>query len=313
MSDAERDDLIAEIRERSGPIEDHLEALKDPVALPALALGLCTMRIDEAGPPLRALLDKAADGALLDRAEANLLFCGIHILGGARDRLAGAPLLRLLRRPADEIEPLLGDVMTDSLPRIVAGTFDGDTQALLATIADREVDEFVRDSLLGAAAFLAWEGRIDREAVRAFLERFFRVRLAEPGEFAWHGWQEAIALLGLRDLAPLVREAFAQDLLPERALELEEFEADLAEAERAPGDPERFRKARLGYIEDVAGELEWVDWSGERDDDLYGGYDDNYTGAEAGWAEPAVNPLRHIGRNDPCPCGSGKKFKKCCI
>ena len=20
-----------------------------------------------------------------------------------------------------------------------------------------------------------------------------------------------------------------------------------------------------------------------------------------------------IGRNEPCPCGSGKKFKKCCI
>ncbi len=23
-------------------------------------------------------------------------------------------------------------------------------------------------------------------------------------------------------------------------------------------------------------------------------------------------PLRNVGRNDPCPCGSGKKFKKCC-
>jgi SEC-C motif len=23
--------------------------------------------------------------------------------------------------------------------------------------------------------------------------------------------------------------------------------------------------------------------------------------------------LPKIGRNDPCPCGSGKKFKKCCI
>ena len=22
---------------------------------------------------------------------------------------------------------------------------------------------------------------------------------------------------------------------------------------------------------------------------------------------------RKIGRNEPCPCGSGKKFKKCCI
>jgi len=28
---------------------------------------------------------------------------------------------------------------------------------------------------------------------------------------------------------------------------------------------------------------------------------------------PARNPFRNIGRNDPCPCGSGKKFKKCCI
>jgi len=25
----------------------------------------------------------------------------------------------------------------------------------------------------------------------------------------------------------------------------------------------------------------------------------------------APNPYAGIGRNDPCPCGSGKKFKKC--
>lgn len=29
-------------------------------------------------------------------------------------------------------------------------------------------------------------------------------------------------------------------------------------------------------------------------------------------SEPYENPYRKIGRNDPCPCGSGKKFKKCC-
>jgi len=22
---------------------------------------------------------------------------------------------------------------------------------------------------------------------------------------------------------------------------------------------------------------------------------------------------KKIGRNEPCPCGSGKKFKKCCL
>ncbi len=25
-----------------------------------------------------------------------------------------------------------------------------------------------------------------------------------------------------------------------------------------------------------------------------------------------IRPTPKVGRNDPCPCGSGKKFKKCC-
>ncbi|WP_198164187.1 SEC-C metal-binding domain-containing protein [Bradyrhizobium jicamae] len=25
------------------------------------------------------------------------------------------------------------------------------------------------------------------------------------------------------------------------------------------------------------------------------------------------NTWRHVGRNDPCPCGSGKKAKKCSL
>jgi uncharacterized protein YecA (UPF0149 family) len=28
---------------------------------------------------------------------------------------------------------------------------------------------------------------------------------------------------------------------------------------------------------------------------------------------PSVNTEPKIGRNDPCPCGSGKKYKKCCM
>jgi uncharacterized protein len=29
--------------------------------------------------------------------------------------------------------------------------------------------------------------------------------------------------------------------------------------------------------------------------------------------ETQHSPDRHVGRNDPCPCGSGKKYKKCCL
>ncbi|MBO4674865.1 MAG: SEC-C domain-containing protein [Elusimicrobiaceae bacterium] len=38
--------------------------------------------------------------------------------------------------------------------------------------------------------------------------------------------------------------------------------------------------------------------------------------AENADAQPKVETVVHegprIGRNDPCPCGSGKKYKKCC-
>jgi hypothetical protein len=29
-------------------------------------------------------------------------------------------------------------------------------------------------------------------------------------------------------------------------------------------------------------------------------------------AVPSVSPGRPVGRNDPCPCGSGLKYKRCC-
>ena len=28
---------------------------------------------------------------------------------------------------------------------------------------------------------------------------------------------------------------------------------------------------------------------------------------------PFLRTEKQVGRNDPCPCGSGKKFKKCCM
>ncbi len=30
-------------------------------------------------------------------------------------------------------------------------------------------------------------------------------------------------------------------------------------------------------------------------------------------SEPSHRAASNVGRNDPCPCGSGKKFKKCCL
>ncbi len=34
--------------------------------------------------------------------------------------------------------------------------------------------------------------------------------------------------------------------------------------------------------------------------------------SQAGLVQPSSSTTKRIGRNDPCPCGSGKKYKRCC-
>ena len=293
-----------------GPIEDYLYAVATERKLPDFAVGMCTLRIEEAAPKLRAVLLRAADGRELSDDESLLLFRGLHILGGARHQEAYQPLLRLLHRPYDEVNALLGDTVIESLANIVTGVFDGDIDALFALIIDRSIDGFIRDALFGAATFLAWERRIDLDRYREFLVRFHEERPAEDGDQAWAGWLQAISLLGLRDLVPLVDNAFREERIPEAWIDRPQFDDDMAVAEYAPGDIDRFTKYNLGYIEDVLVSLDWTRGT----EDVF-----DEDGEEAPWSdlaypnEPVRNPWRHVGRNDPCPCGSGKKAKRCCL
>jgi hypothetical protein len=54
------------------------------------------------------------------------------------------------------------------------------------------------------------------------------------------------------------------------------------------------------------------------EDDLYqedfqDNYNDNAATGRASAVQTIRNELPKVGRNDPCPCGSGKKYKKCCL
>ena len=57
---------------------------RDGKKLPDFAVGMCTLRIEDAAPKSRAVLLRAADGKELPDDESLLLFRGLHILGGAR-------------------------------------------------------------------------------------------------------------------------------------------------------------------------------------------------------------------------------------
>jgi hypothetical protein len=291
------------------PIEVHLQGFA-ATPLDVVSLGACLLRVDEAGPILCDLLERATAGDELSEQEKTLIFRSVFLLGGARYTPGFPALLRFLGLPTEEMDHFLGDCVTEALARIVAGMFDGDTEALLTAVCDSSRDEYVRDALLGAATFLTWDGRIPRERFEDFLKSFFRDRLAPDDDHVWCGWQEAIALLGLRSFVPQVEQAFATGLVPNYVMTLRDFHEDLAVTERAPDDGERFEKAHLGYIDDVLEELE--NWPVYENSRPASPSTEGRTGS-LDRAEPILNPHRHIGRNDLCPCGSGKKYKKCCL
>jgi hypothetical protein len=54
------------------------------------------------------------------------------------------------------------------------------------------------------------------------------------------------------------------------------------------------------------------DWDDDPDDDVYGADVDAFSESTHS-PTTFVRQDSRIGRNDPCPCGSGKKYKKCCM
>lgn len=295
----------------AGPIENYLHLIATEEQVPIYAIGMCLARMEEAAPPLRAILERGANGERLSEEQSMLLFRGLYILGGARDIQSCQPLLRLLRLPQDELDDLLGDALTEGMPRVIAGVFDGNVEALFTLVADRSADPFAREAALDAAIFLAWNGSIERDRLTHLLERFYEEKFAEDDDPVWESWVRAIALLGLRNMAGLVYRGWEEGRVLDWAISREEFEEILAEAEQRPDDASRFEEFGLGYIDDVADALAWTS-SREFDE---GEFSDEDVFDRAAWtpSEPVRNPWRDIGRNDPCPCGSGKKFKKCCL
>jgi len=293
------------------PIEHFLGEMATAFDPPVVAIAACLMRYDEAGPALLAALEKAASGEALTPGENRLCFRGLYILAGHREPKAFEPLLRLLRRPAEEIDLLSDDEITESLPRIAIGVFDDNTDALLEAIIDTKLDQNTRGALLRAGAFLTFDGRIERERMETFLRSFREEQRAENGGMVWGGWAEAVALLGLRSLLPMVKELFRADGMVGSYVTLKGFTDDLTAAESSPQDPERFEDTELGYIEDAYDAISQAEASR-----IVKAEYESARVVSSSWrwpATPVINPLRHVGRNDSCPCGSGKKAKRCCL
>jgi hypothetical protein len=290
-----------------------INVLRNERNLPSTEIAVATLYADVIEPDVIGVLERAVREDL-DIPAGNLLFRGIHILGGRRFPTAYRPLVAFLSGPQERVETLLGDAVTENLSQILAGLFDGDEQPLCELVANSGIDPFVREAALNALAFHVFQRRIDRTAFEAFLLRFDEQGLATADDdVMWHAWMTAIAVLGVTALEGRVRAAFADGRIAPHWCDEDDFDRLLKAAIARPDDPTRLEQEQMGYIEDVLVALEKFAPSEE---DEFGDQGDEPDGGGVDQPEfgvTAYNPYRHVGRNDPCPCGSGKKFKKCCL
>ena len=73
--------------------------------------------------------------------------------------------------------------------------------------------------------------------------------------------------------------------------------------------------ARSAYTETATSHETDADYGAHADAEVTtsgGGDSGDEGGGTAVAAKPIVRDEVKVGRNDPCPCGSGKKYKKCC-
>jgi hypothetical protein len=240
-------------------------------------------------------------------AKASSLFFIFHLLGEWRERTAYRPLARLLRYPADEVDALLGDPITINSHRVMAAVFDGDPQPLYEIILDPEAEEFIRSRMCEALAMLVLRGELDRAMASRFLRDAYMELRPQAECYVWQGWQSAIAMLGLSNLETLVKRAFDRGFVGEEWLCFEDFREDLDRAVERPGEPRYPDHDEYTLFGNTIDELSgWYAFS----DDCLAKQKEwrEEEELESGGGEPYRNPLRGVGRNDPCPCGGGKKF-----
>jgi hypothetical protein len=288
--------------------------------LPRAEIAAAIEHLAEVTPDLLAVVERAAEAPPEGEAEGNLVFFALHILSTAREQRLRGPLMRYLRRPEAEIDEVLGEAETETLGKMIAGGFDGNATDLFELARNPERDEFLRGSVMGAIAFLTWDGRIDPAETRRFLEQFDDERIVPAEDNGWFSWSMMVELLGWTDLVPLVEQAYADGRVWAGMSSIENFREGLAKTlTAAPDDASRFDADGQGYFTGALEELGKYRFDPPQEPKLLPAPAPRMPeGLEKAvrstpWAEPVRNPMRHVGRNDPCPCSSGKKYKKCCL
>lgn len=311
--------------------------------LPREAMQWALDNWDEAGPCFVELLERCASGADRSQSTRNALFFMAHLLGERRETRAFPGLCRLLE-DKELSESVLSEAVTETLNKILISTYDGDPDLLKSVIESPAADEWARGAAIEAMAYLGRSGVLSEEWTHSYMLYLYTAMQPRTGSFIWTAWAVSAANLGYGDCADKVQQLIGSGQIRDYEMAMEDFYEQL---NRTVADPKRmagFEYDRVIPFSDAIGTLsKWYCFSEEYRHDqerwlvdsrkdlsptegkplwhrgrestmYYDEFDPELADpVSSNDAQPIFNPLRHLGRNEPCFCGSGKKYKKCCL
>ncbi|MBK8800508.1 MAG: DUF1186 domain-containing protein [Fibrobacteres bacterium] len=306
-------------------LHEVIEQLRISEEYPSVAIELIKANWEQAAPLLVEALQgdievllkelpapEADNGTTDEDAEFpefdDLLLQSAYLFGQFRHAPAYPVMLQILDLPLQI--GILGDFQFEGLPRCIAACANGDASGLRTVLNDVDADESARvvawDALL---CMVAW-GDLPVEAILGDLE----ARLGDPAEseneFLVDVLVNSAARLPVSDACLAVARKIATGARKGGGIvALKEFDAE-REGFQPEGWREQLLKIECPRLEDAAAEIE--PWFAEQEED---GLDEDGYDADGNWVPPEpVEQLKSdkVGRNDPCICGSGNKYKKCC-
>jgi uncharacterized protein len=261
------------------------------------ALRWALLHWDDAAPGFLRMLEAYSDGSDQSDTTTDALFFIIHLFGDKGDTRAYRPLCRLML-DEDRLTEVLGyTACVGSLKGVLIKCFDGDAAPLRQVIESTDAESITRGEALLALAWLARDGRYPETEFRDYLRHLAREMKPRETDYVWYNLVVTAAILGYEEFAAESAKLMDAGLVPEEWLTAAEF-PDLLAGGDAVGKQGLLAEEVAPFDDAIASLADWP-WDDQDDD------------GEDEVPEPYVNPLRHVGRNDPCPCGSGKKFKNC--
>ena len=281
---------------------------RDASTQPAEALASAESHREALIEPLLSALDRGvANPASASIREANLFSYALYLLAKWREPRAYQYVIRWLSLPEEKPFEIGGDIVTQDGARILAAVCDGDLTPIKMLILNRDADQYGRGAGVSALALLAAWAETPREPVVEYFLWLAEEGLEREPNHVWDSLVAESADIEASVVFPALRRAYSEGLADPQSMSLEE----LTEVESAP--PGRMLEAmreRQPPIDDVAVATSW--WSAfekHSSHETLEDWDDERQLVEP--EQPYRAPVK-VGRNESCPCGSGKKFKKCC-